>query len=146
MDEMSIAVQGQLKAVGINDQIKTQDFGAMVTAMGTKTQHNLSWTFGWYADPSILDVFFRCHPAVFNYSFTCDPAIDALLDQGLGAPTDTARAAIYDQVVAKLMTNGTAIPFFAKATVLAGNKSFNMGDVFVNPEGYPIFYDVSMHS
>jgi peptide/nickel transport system substrate-binding protein len=145
MDEMSVAVQGQLKTVGINVEIKTQDFGAGVTAMGAKTEHNLSWVFGWYADPSILDVFFRCTPPIFNYSFTCDPAIDKLLDDGLGAPNDTARAAVYGQVVTQVMKNGTAIPFFAKATVLAANKTINVDDIFVNPEGYPIFYDVSIH-
>jgi peptide/nickel transport system substrate-binding protein len=145
MDEMSVAVQGQLKPIGIDVQIKTLDFGAGVTAMGAKTQHNLSWVFGWYADPSILDVFFRCKPAVFNYSFTCDPAIDKSLDDGLAAPNDTARAAIYSDIVTKLEKNGTAIPFFAKSTVLAANKTINIGDIFVNPEGYPIFYDVSIH-
>jgi peptide/nickel transport system substrate-binding protein len=144
MDEMSVAVQGQLKPVGIDVKIQTLDFGAGVTAMGAKTQHNLSWVFGWYADPSILDVFFRCTPAVFNYSFTCDPAVDKALDDGLGAPNDTARAAIYSKIVSDLMKNGTAIPFFAKATVLAANKTIDLADVFVNPEGYPIFYDVSM--
>ena len=145
MDEMSVAVQGQLKQVGIDVQIKNLDFGAGVEAMGAKTQHNLSWVFGWYADPSILDVFFRCTPApVFNYSFTCDPAIDKALDDGLGAPSDDARATIYDGVVTDLMENGTAIPFFAKSTVLAANKTINIDDIFVNPEGYPVFYDVSM--
>jgi peptide/nickel transport system substrate-binding protein len=144
MDEMSVAVQGQLKPIGIDVQIQTLDFGAGVTAMGAKTQHNLSWVFGWYADPSILDVFFRCTPPVFNYSFTCDPAIDKALDDGLGAPDDAARAEIYSKVVTDLMKNGTAIPFFAKATVLAANKTIDLADIFVNPEGYPIFYDVSM--
>jgi peptide/nickel transport system substrate-binding protein len=145
MDEMSVAVQGQLKQVGIDVQIKNLDFGAGVEAMGAKTQHNLSWVFGWYADPSILDVFFRCTPApVFNYSFTCDPAIDKALDDGLGAPSDDARATIYDGIVTGLMKDGTAIPFFAKSTVLAANKTINIADIFVNPEGYPIFYDVSM--
>ena len=142
MDEMSVALQGQLKEVGIDVQIQNYEFGAGVTAMGAKDIHNLSWVFGWYADPSILDVFFRCEPPVFNYTFTCDPAIDKLLDDGLAAPDDTSRAAIYDQVVTDLMTNATAVPFFAKSTVLAADQTFDINDIFINPEGYPIFYDV----
>jgi peptide/nickel transport system substrate-binding protein len=144
MDEMSVALQGQLKEVGIDVQIKNLEFGAGVTAMGNKTEHNLSWVFGWYADPSILDVFFRCDPPVFNYTFTCDPAIDQLLDEGLGAPSDEARAAAYDQVVTTVMENGTAVPFFAKSTVLAADQTISIDDVFINPEGYPIFYDVEL--
>jgi peptide/nickel transport system substrate-binding protein len=142
MDEMSIALQGQLREVGIDVEIRNLEFGAGVTAMGAQNEHNLSWVFGWYADPSILDVFFRCEPAVFNYTFTCDPAIDQLLDEGLGAPNDEARAGIYDEVVTTLMQNGTAVPFFAKSTVLVGDQSIDLADIFVNPEGYPIFYDV----
>jgi peptide/nickel transport system substrate-binding protein len=142
MDEMSVALQGQLREVGIDVQIQNLEFGAGVTAMGAKTEHNLSWVFGWYADPSILDVFFRCDPAVFNYTFTCDPAIDQLLDDGLGAPSDEARAEVYNEVVTTLMENATAVPFFAKSTVLVANQTYDINDIFVNPEGYPIFYDV----
>jgi peptide/nickel transport system substrate-binding protein len=144
MENMTVGIQGMLKEVGIKLDIKSLDFAAGMALMDQKTTYNLQMNFQWYADPTGLEVLYKCPPAVYNYSWTCNPTLEEYLKQGRAAVTDEARAGFYDSAVRWLLNNGVAIPLFSKKVVLAGTNQFKMGDMFLNPEGYPNFYDVSM--
>jgi peptide/nickel transport system substrate-binding protein len=143
MDEMSVAIQSQLREVGIDMEIRSAEAAATFAALDAG-EHNCTWAFYWWADPSGgLELFFRSDRiGSGNASFLASPELDKLLADGRATGDDAQRASLYSQAVSLILQEYAALPAFSKRLVLASKASVDMESVQTNVEGYPNFYDV----
>lgn len=91
-------IQDQLKAVGINVEIKVFEFGAYVskTALPDKELYFLSWNSSGDGDASLYPLFHSTqHGASGNRSFYSNKEVDALLDKARTSVDQDERTEIY---------------------------------------------------
>ena len=99
--DMCVIIQDQLKAVGINAEIKVFEFGAYVskTALPDKELYFLSWNSSGDGDASLYPLFHSTqHGAPGNRSFYSNPEVDALLDRARTSVDQDERTALYKEV------------------------------------------------
>lgn len=99
--DMCVIIQDQLKAIGINIEIKVFEFGAYVskTALPDKELYFLSWNSSGDGDASLYPLFHSSqHGASGNRSFYSNKEIDALLDKARTSVNQDERTEIYKKV------------------------------------------------
>jgi len=107
------AIQGYLKAVGIDMQLNLVDSGAWVAAMSSGNLAASDLGFGARPDPEILlRQFFHSSAFPPGSNFMYYSGADALIDQGAKEFDQAKRAAIYQQVQQKIMQDLPAIPLW----------------------------------
>jgi peptide/nickel transport system substrate-binding protein len=147
MDDMSIALQGQMQDVGIQVDIHSAEAAAAFASLAAN-EHNAGWAFFFGVDPSLgLNAFFGSSAiGQSNYSNYSNPQVDQWLADGIATSDTAKRAEIYNNVVTQLITDVAALPAFNKRQVLAAKKSVDLESVMLNTEGYPNLYDVGFLS
>ena len=99
--DMCVIIQDQLKAIGINIEIKVFEFGAYVskTALPDKELYFLSWNSSGDGDASLYPLFHSSqHGASGNRSFYSNKEIDELLDKARTSVDQDERTEIYKKV------------------------------------------------
>jgi peptide/nickel transport system substrate-binding protein len=139
-----LSIQADLKKVGI--EIKPNHIPAG-TFFGSYTEgadmplgkYDMAiFTTGYYPDPDAssnwrcADVTSKDNPSGANNYHICDPALDALFEQGLTSADPATRKAVYDEIQKYMYDNVLMIPLYARANVYAFGTRF----VFPPSSGY----------
>ncbi len=110
------AIQGYLKAVGIDMKMNLVDSGAWVAAMGSGKLLASDLGYGARPDPEVLLRQFY-HSSAFppGSNFMYYDGADALIDQGANEFDQSKRADIYKKVQQKVMEDLPVIPLYFAA-------------------------------
>lgn len=143
-ESMSLYIQQQLKALGINVELMPLDANAM--SQRSLDMNNTAWdlNLGGYimgAEPDGYKSLFMSNEA-YNYAHYKDPQFDALWDKG-AIETDAAkRGAIYQQIQQTVATEMTYYPIAYSNATLALDKRFG-GTQAAEPKPVYMFQDLS---
>lgn len=143
-DEIAQIVQSQFKAVGIDLQLRSEAWPAVVTTYN-QGQHNFGEDFYWSNDPGLLDVFYGSSASQitsgFNFAHYSNPTLNQLLAKGAAEADVAKRTALYQQACKMVMSDAVCIPIQQKRTVMAHDaklQGLKFGSVT-----YPLLYGVS---
>ena len=137
-EKIAEGVQADLKAVGIDAQLKPAAFSTYKTAIHSANTTPIFYG-GWFPDfpdpGNFLDPLFnsdRIHPSgSTNSSFLADPAVDRLLDEGDAMPAGAARLRVYQQAEAAIVKDAPWAPLYQE--VEARLRQPNIGGVTIDP-------------
>lgn len=150
------AIQGDLKAIGIKANIKSQDMGTVIAAGGKKDGAPMIWSGGmaWIADFPDASNFYTailgCGGAVdggWNWSWYCNKALDDRAAKA-NSITDPAkqgeRAAEWGKIFEDVMKDAPWAPIFNEKAYVIHSKRIAGKDnsVFIDPIHIPVNYDV----
>lgn len=134
------AIQSDLKKVGIDVVRETLEPGAYNEQYGPKTFDLTDWGFSG-VDPDFL----RNHLSTSgfqNASQVSDPALDALLDEGVATSDQEKRNEIYTQVQQWNAEHVAIVPLYSPSAITAVGDRVN--GLHYDLYGRPLFYDVSV--
>jgi nickel ABC transporter nickel/metallophore binding protein len=109
---IAAAIQAQLRAVGVDLELRLYEYSGWLDAYYAK-DFDLLMDFTWgppYDPHTVLNGSFRASPdesAVVSYS---NPELDALIDTVLATTDESERQALYDQIWSQLDENAAVIP------------------------------------
>lgn len=134
------AIQSDLKAIGFDVVREVLEPGAYNEQYTPKTFDLTDWGFSG-ADPDFLRA--HLHTDGFqNASQVSDPAVDALLEQGVASSDQKQRDAIYTQVQQWNATYTAIVPLYSPSAITAVGQ--RVGGLKYDLYGRPLFYDVSV--
>ncbi|KAA9150707.1 ABC transporter substrate-binding protein [Microbacterium lushaniae] len=134
------AIQSDLKAVGFEIVREVLEPGAYNEQYGPKTFDLTDWGFSG-VDPDLL----RSHLATDgfqNASQVSDPAVDALLAQGIATTDQGARADIYAQLQQWNAQHVAIVPLYSPSLITAVGET--VSGLTYDLYGRPLFYDVTL--
>lgn len=111
--EIAVAVQSQWKELGIDVELKQQEWAQFLELVGPPPDKVVdAFRFGWLGD--YVDAFnflelWTCGSGNNSTNF-CDPGYDQLVEQARSTPDDEQRYEIYRQLEAKLFGPEGALP------------------------------------
>jgi peptide/nickel transport system substrate-binding protein len=142
LPEVGQMLQEQYRQVGIQLDLQVLAFPAAVQAAAESRHHLIPFTLS-SSDPHILRSSFHSSQAEggFNWSKVRDAELDALLDAGMVALDEQARAAIYAEVQQRIMRNVYVLPI--RDYVNLNVASSRVRGLRYDSQGwFPWFYDV----
>jgi peptide/nickel transport system substrate-binding protein len=115
----SAVIQQNLKAVGINLEVRTYEFATMYADIlkGNFQMYTLQWVGGAVADPDILRRVFHSQmtpPAGFNRGHFSDPEVDRLIDEAGQATSLDDRRLAYAKVQQRIADLAPYISLWTK--------------------------------
>jgi peptide/nickel transport system substrate-binding protein len=121
--KMLEAVQGYLRAVGVDLQLQLFDATVVWGKLGTQEYDAFSMSFPYFSAGDMLNIYFRSQniPAPNRMNWK-DEETDKLLDEGRAALTPEARAAAYSKVLRKVHEAAVWIPISHELVDVVGNK------------------------
>ena len=120
--EITEALQSQLKAIGVDAQIKLLEYAAFVAGVG-KQEAGL-FVLGWAhtASPdSMLRAVFRSNSPI-NWSAYKNPAVDQLLDQAVAQPSFEKAVPFWQQADQLLIDDAAGVPIYWSVLLYAGSQ------------------------
>ena len=121
-EQTALILQENWKQVGVSVEVKSGDFGALVTRLRAKTS-DVQSAVSWYItppDPDIASYYGTGQSLnIFKYS---NPEVDVLLDKGRQTLDPAARATLYKQAQ-RLIADDAPIVFLYYARELEGISS-----------------------
>jgi ABC-type transport system substrate-binding protein len=134
--KLAQAIQADLKAVGIDCQIKPMDRATYWTYIGLKKSHAQIGLSDWYMDfpdPSdwIGSLFTNPIEAGANSSFYDSPQVDSLYDQSAGERDPATRIGMYQQMQDIIMTDAPTAPLYQPIWHSMFGKT--TGGVYIHP-------------
>jgi peptide/nickel transport system substrate-binding protein len=142
LPEVGQMLQEQYRQVGIQLDLQVLAFPAAVQAAAEGKHHLIPFTLS-SSDPHILSSSYHSSQAEggFNWSKVRDEELDALLDAGMVALDEQARAAIYAEVQQRIMRNVYVLPI--RDYVNLNVASARVRGLRYDAQGwFPWFYDV----
>ncbi len=142
-DQINVLVQGQLRAVGMDVQLKAQ-----ARAPWYEDNYNCTTNgpilFLRDGDMNGLNAFFNSALVKSNFNFSCikDPDIDKALEQGRAESDPAKRKAIYLDLEKKLMDMALTVPLVDELSVWALRS--NVSGLKFNGFTYPLVNDLSI--
>lgn len=134
------AIQSDLKAVGFDLVREVLEPGAYNEQYGPKTFDLTDWGFSG-VDPDLLRS--HLHTDGFqNASQVSDPALDALLEDGVATADAGARSDIYSAVQEWNADHVAIVPLYSPALITAVGET--VSGLTYDLYGRPLFYDVSI--
>jgi peptide/nickel transport system substrate-binding protein len=145
------SIQQDLKAIGINTEIVSQEFATFLDTIETPHKAPMGWV-GWfqdYPDPSdFMEPTLTCATAVqggANAALYCNKAVDDLLTAAHGMTDASARLAAYQDIQKKIMADAPWAPFrHQEFYTIVGKRVggfaidpqwlFNLKGIWINPE------------
>jgi ABC-type transport system substrate-binding protein len=145
------SIQQDLKAIGINTEIVSQEFATFLDTIETPHKAPMGWV-GWfqdYPDPSdFIEPTLTCATAVqggANAALYCNKAVDDLLTAAHGMTDASARLAAYQDIQKKIMADAPWAPFrHQEFYTIVGKRVggfaidpqwlFNLKGIWINPE------------
>lgn len=134
------AIQSDLRAVGFDLQREVLEPGAYNAQYEPKTFDLTDWGFSG-VDPDLLRS--HLHTDGFqNASQVSDPAVDALLEQGIATSDESKRAEIYRELQEWNAQHVAIVPLYSPSLISAvrGNVAGLSYDLY----GRPLFYDATV--
>jgi ABC-type transport system substrate-binding protein len=121
-----VAVQQYWADVGVKMQPKYVE-GASLEPMIKARSYDILWLGATGSvDPDLIGPFIECNQtpdkAGINYSWYCNPQLDALLEQGRSTQDLAKRKAIYDQVQVILNEDAPWVPVWTPVRVAVTRK------------------------
>ena len=142
---LDAAVVQQLGQIGINVKVKAIAENAFFGLASTPKTAPMTLSF-WIADfPEASDFFnalFSCAAAVKggqNYSFYCNPKVDALVQAALSQPSSAAATSYYTRADELLMRDMPMVPLFHTTNTAIHGKA--VANYFANPVWGEIYAD-----
>ncbi len=128
--DTAVAIQAEAKRVGFDLHVETITF-ARNSELVFQNAYDILPLRWISADPSLMEIPFHSRniprPGYykFNWPRVSDPTLDALLEQGAGAPDKAARDAIYADAQKRIMESAVWLPLHDQVQTLAwrGEKS-----------------------
>jgi peptide/nickel transport system substrate-binding protein len=126
-------IQSMTAEAGFDLKIRVTEFATSLNEAekGNFQLYMLSWSGRTDPDGNIY-VFASCKGAQ-NYGRTCDPALDALLDRARSVTSQAERKALYEQVAAKWLSEGSVLYLYHRALLFA--HSARLEGFKVMPDG-----------
>jgi peptide/nickel transport system substrate-binding protein len=139
------AIQGMLRAVGLDLEIKVMSLAASED-MARQGKNNLSRTNWWGTDPDILTFFHHSkNIGGWNQAYFKNEECDRLLDLGRATLDPKKRLEIYEKVQLLVMEEAAVLPMYDWVTINAA-KTTLQGVRFDATKYYPEWYDVTWKS
>ena len=141
-DDISLVLQAQFADVGVQADISAEAFSAAAATYNAGT-HNLADFFYYAVDPYFMRSLFSCDQIAsgFNWMHYCDPALEALIQEGNSTGDNAKRGEIYAQAAKMVMENAAVIPIYQQRAVFAAKKGITGVNFSLN--GYPYFHDLT---
>ncbi|HEU5008260.1 MAG TPA: ABC transporter substrate-binding protein [Jatrophihabitantaceae bacterium] len=123
--QVSQAIAGYLRKVGVKVNVKTMDWPSYVTAMQDKNGpfdlHLLGWAPGALDAPTQMEMFDKASmaPAGLNNSFYSDPQVETMFDQASKNLDESSRNAQYCQIQQKIWQDAPWIFLWSQTLILA---------------------------
>jgi peptide/nickel transport system substrate-binding protein len=132
------AIQQNLRAVGIDLDVRTYEFATLYADVttGNFQMFSLQWTAGSLADPDILRRVFhstQVPPAGFNRGYYRNPAVDALLDEASTATDEARRTVLFQQVQRLVALDVPYVSLWNKTNFVVAQRS--LAGVHISPVG-----------
>jgi peptide/nickel transport system substrate-binding protein len=139
MDEPASVVQDQLRQVGIEVVIESEDVGTTFGKWNDTRALNIAMPFYVWADPMFMVSWYHSnYIGSTNWAHVNDPELDAMLLKAEQDPDPKVRAARLKEVQRWLMENGITVPLFGKSLALAMRKELEGIEFEIT--GLPLFY------
>lgn len=127
VDKAVTAAVGQMKAVGINFQVRNITTAQLLDIIGKKTGWDAFWVSGadFVVDPDEWADYLLCSarfPNGANTAQYCDPAVDKLLQQGLTTIGQTQRGDLYKQAFTLVNHNPGEVYLYVVDSIIAYNS------------------------
>jgi len=124
------AIQQNLRAVGVDLEIRTYEFATMFADVlgGNFQMYSLQWTGGALADPDILRRVFHSRqtpPTGFNRGYFSDPHVDGLLDEATASTDDRHRLDLFQEVQREVALQVPYISLWNKTNFVVGQRSLS---------------------
>ncbi|HSK24328.1 MAG TPA: ABC transporter substrate-binding protein [Egicoccus sp.] len=105
-------IESQLGEVGIDVEIRTEDFNTWLAEQGEGNFD--AFALGWLGNIDPDDFYYAQHHSegVNNFQGFSDPEVDELLDQGRVETDEDARKQIYDQAAERIVDQASYIYFY----------------------------------
>ena len=124
--KVSQAVAQMLTRIGIKTQVDSMPF-SVINTRGSAGEFSLSmmaWGVQTAEASSPIRAMIACPDkdkgwGVVNWGHYCNPAVDAVLTQAVSTMDDTARAALLQQAVTKIIDDVAIVPLYFQATTWA---------------------------
>ena len=122
--DTAVAIQAETRRVGFDLHVETITF-ARNTELVFANAYDILPLRWISADPSLLEIPFHSRNIPrqgyykFNWPRVTDPALDALLEQGAGAPNPTDRNRIYAEAQKRIMDSAVWFPVHDQVQTLA---------------------------
>jgi peptide/nickel transport system substrate-binding protein len=144
-DDISLIMQAQFQAVGIQTEISAQSFPT-VGQTYNNGDHNLADFFYYAPDPYFMRALFNCDQIAtgFNWMHYCNPDLDTLVQQGNATGDVAERTRIYAEAAKIVMEAAVVIPIYEQRAVFAGKN--DIAELFFTVNGTPVFHDVTRAS
>jgi peptide/nickel transport system substrate-binding protein len=126
-------IQSMSAEVGFDLKIRVTEFATSLNEAekGNFQLYMLAWSGRTDPDGNIYS--FASCKGPLNYGKYCDPALDALLDRARSVTSPAERKAIYEQVAAKWLTEGSVLYLYHRALLFA--HSTRLDGFRVMPDG-----------
>lgn len=137
------AVQGMLRAVGLDMEIKTMSLAAAedLARQGKNTFSRMNW---WGTDPDILTIHYHSkNIGGWNMGYFKNAEVDRLLDQGRATLDPKERLKIYNKLQMTIMEESVTMPLYDWVSINAARTELQ-GVRFDATKYYPEWYDVTV--
>ena len=123
----SAVVQQNLRAVGIDLEVRTYEFATLFADVGGGNfqMYFLQWAGGAVADPDMLRRVFHSNqtpPVGFNRGHFSDPRVDRLLDEATTSTDDARRRLLYHQAQRLIAEQAPYISLWCKTNVVVARR------------------------
>jgi peptide/nickel transport system substrate-binding protein len=139
MDEPASVVQDQLRQIGIEVVIESEDVGTTFGKWNDTEALNIAMPFYVWADPMFMVSWYHSdYIGSTNWAHVNDPELDAMLLKAEQNPDPKIRAARLKEVQRWLMENGITVPLFGKSLAMAMVKELEGFEFEIT--GLPLFH------
>jgi peptide/nickel transport system substrate-binding protein len=127
VDKAVTAAVGQMKAVGLDFQIRNITTAQLLDTIGKKSGWDAFWVSGadFVVDPDEWADYLLCsdrYPKGANTAQYCNPPVDKLLDQALTTVDQTQRGDLYKQAFTMVNQNPGEIYLYTVDSIIAYNS------------------------
>jgi peptide/nickel transport system substrate-binding protein len=141
MDEPASVVQDQLRQVGIEVVIESEDVGTTFGKWNNTQALNIAMPFYVWSDPMFMVSWYHSdYIGSTNWGHVNSSELDAMLLKAESSPDPKFRAAALYDVQKWLMEEGVTVPLFGKSLALGMQK--NIQGIEYEITGLPLYHGV----
>lgn len=141
MDEPASVVQDQLRQIGMEVEIESEDVGTTFGKWNATDALNIAMPFYVWADPMFMVSWYHSnYIGSTNWGHVNSPELDALLLKAESDPDPKFRAAALYEVQKWLMEEGVTVALFGKSLALGMQKEIEGIEYEIT--GLPLFHGV----
>lgn len=139
MDEPAAVIQDQLRQIGMEIVIESEDVGTTFGKWNDTDALNIAMPFYVWADPMFMGAWYGSRfIGSTNWGHVNSPELDKILSAAEVSPDPKIRAAALKKAQRWLMENGVTVPLFGKSLALGLSK--NIEGIEYEITGLPLFF------